>query len=117
LKHNCGNYRQAGRTARLGSVVRGVPVKVQWAVIEVVSRHLERLVSLHEEEQRNIASPQAEYFRGQLHDTKWLLGLFCGEQVREEVLTRVRQQTRLPLPHLVPLAPDGNSYGGDTDGG
>lgn len=86
--------------------------------IGVVSKHLEWLVkNLHEEEGRNPDTPQAEYLRGELHDTKWLLGLFCGQHVREEVLARVRQRTGLPMPHIVPLAPDGNRYGYDVDAG
>ena len=86
--------------------------------IDVVTRHLEWLVkNLHDEEQRDPNSPQAEYFRGQLHDTKWLLGVFCGERVRDGVLTRVRQQTQLPMPHIVPLDRDGNRYGFDSDAG
>ena len=86
--------------------------------IDVVSQHLEWLVkNLHEEEQRKPDSPHAEYFRGQLHDTKWLLGLFGGEQVRQEVLARVRRRTQLPMPHIVPLDRDGNRYGFDSDAG
>jgi len=88
------------------------------SAIEVVSQHLEWLVkNLHEEEGKNPDSPQAEYLRGELHDTKWLLGVFCGEDVREEVLERVRRRTQLPMPHIVPLASDGNRYGFDSDAG
>jgi len=88
------------------------------AGIDIVTRRLEWLVStLHEEEQRNPDSPQAEYWRGALHDTKWLLRVFCGQQVGEEVLARVRQKTRLPMPHVVGLDHDGNRYGFDSDAG
>jgi hypothetical protein len=86
--------------------------------IDAVARRLESLVKvLHEEELRNPDSPQAEYWRGALHDTKWLLGVFCGERVREEVLTQVRRKTKLPIPHVVRLDQDGNRYGLDTDAG
>ena len=88
------------------------------SAIDVISQHLGWLVkNLHEEEGKNPDSPQAEYLRGQLHDTKWLLGVFCGEHVREEVLARIRHRTRLPMPHIVPLSPDGNRYGFDSDAG
>jgi hypothetical protein len=88
------------------------------AGIDVVTRRLESVVKiLHEEEQRNPDSPQAEYWRGALHDTKWLLGVFCGQQIREEVLVRVRERTQLPMPHVVSLDHDGNRYGFDSDAG
>lgn len=86
--------------------------------IDVVTRRLECLVkALHEEEQRDPDSPQAEYWRGALHDAKWLLGVFCGESVRDEVLMKVRQATQLPIPHVVRLDRDGNRYGLDSDAG
>ncbi len=101
---------------------RGNMIMVQlnrsMATIGVVTRRLESLVKvLSEEEQRNPDSPQAEYWRGALHDTKWLLGVFCGEQVRDEVLARVRRKTQLPMPHVVRLDHDGKRYGFDADAG
>ena len=88
------------------------------AAIESVTSHIEWLVkALHEEEKRNPDSPQAEYLRGQLHSTKSLLALFCGEPVKARVLDEVRKSTKLAIPHIVPLAPDGNRYGFDSDAG
>ena len=86
------------------------------SAIDVVSRHLEYVVkTLHEEEGRNPLL--AEYWRGELHAVKWLLALFCGERVKGEVLDHIRERTKLPIPHIVPLAEDGNRYGFDSDAG
>jgi hypothetical protein len=110
------------KLARKEMRTRGNMIMVQLhrslSVIDVVSQHLEWLVTnLHEEEGKNPDSPQAEYFRGQLHDTKWLLRVFCGEHVTEEVIARIRRKTQLPMPHVVRLASDGNRYGFDSDAG
>ena len=85
---------------------------------EVVGNHLEWLVkTLHEEEARNPDSPQAEYWRGELHAVKWMAALFLGEHEKAAILERIRRRTNLPIPHIVPLAPDGNRYGFDSDAG
>ena len=84
----------------------------------VITNHLERLVkTLREEEARNPDSPQAEYWRGELHAVKWMAALFLGEHGKAEILEEIRRRTKLPIPHIVPLAADGNRYGFDSDAG
>ena len=88
------------------------------AGIDAVTRRLERLVkTLHEEEQRDRDSSQAKYWRGALHDTTWLLGVFCGESVRDEILMKVGQATQLPIPHVARLEREGNQFAIDTEPG
>ena len=62
-------------------------------------------------------SPQLEYRRGQLHATKALLATFFGERTKDQILQMVREKTGLPIPHIVPLGPDGKRYGFDSDAG
>jgi hypothetical protein len=95
-----------------------VTLKRSTDAIVILQRHLEFLVEeLHQESKRNPDSPQAEYCRGELHATKWVAALFLGERAKDGLLDAVRKKTGLPIPHIVPLASDGNRYGFDIDAG
>ncbi len=86
--------------------------------IDCATEQIEWLVKrLHEGEAKDPNSPQAEYARGMLHEAKSMLALFCGERVKDRVLDEVRRRTGLTIPHIVPLDPDGNRYGFDSDAG
>lgn len=61
--------------------------------------------------------PRLEYERGHLHATKALLAIFVGKRTKDRTLQTVREKTGLPIPHIVPLDPDGNRYGWDSDAG
>ena len=95
-----------------------VTLKRSTDAIVVLERHLELLVKeLHEESKKNPDTPQAEYLRGELHATKWVAAIFLGERAKDGLLDAVRKKTGLPIPHIVPLASDGNRYGFDMDAG
>jgi hypothetical protein len=86
--------------------------------ITIVTRNLEWLVrTMDEFEKKYPASPQLEYRRGQLHTTKALLTTLFGERIKDGILQEIRKKTGLPIPHIVPVDPDGNRYGIDTDAG
>jgi hypothetical protein len=86
--------------------------------ITIVTRNLEWQVKMMADlEARSPDSPQLEYRRGQLHATKYLLTTFFGERTKDLILQTVRERTGLPIPHIVPLDPDGNRYGWDSDAG
>jgi hypothetical protein len=86
--------------------------------ITIVTRNLEWQVKFMAElEGKHPDSPQLEYRRGQLHATKSLLATFFGERTKDRILQSVREKTGLPIPHIIPLDPDGNRYGWDSDAG
>jgi len=86
--------------------------------ITIVTRNLEWQVNvMHELEEKSPDSPQLEYRRGQLHAMKHLLAIFFGEQTKDKILQTVREKTGLPIPHILPLGPDGERFGLDMDAG
>ncbi len=62
-------------------------------------------------------SSMTEWKRGQLHGAKWMLHAILGERAKERALNTVRKKLRKPIPHIIPVAPDGNRYGFDADAG
>jgi predicted transcriptional regulator len=86
--------------------------------VTIVTRNLEWQVKMMADlEAKYPDSPQLEYRRGQLHAAKALLATFFGERTKDRILQTVREKTGLPIPHIVPLDPDGNRYGWDSDAG
>jgi predicted transcriptional regulator len=86
--------------------------------ITIVTRNLEwQVKTMAELEAKSPDSPQLEYRRGQLHATKYLLATFFGERTKDLILQKVREQTGLPIPHIIPLDRDGNRHGFDSDAG
>jgi hypothetical protein len=86
--------------------------------ITIVTRNLEWQVNTMDDlEKKYPDSAQLEYRRGQLHATKALLATFFGERTKDQILDLVRTKTGLPIPHIVPLDPDGKRYGFDSDAG
>jgi len=86
--------------------------------VTIVARNLEWQVNMMADlEAKYPNSPQLEYRRGQLHATKALLATFFGERTKDDILQTVRENTGRPIPHIVPLDPDGNRYGWDSDAG
>ena len=80
--------------------------------IHTIEQILPRLVELH---QKNTDSPQAEYSRGLMNGARWMLSAFFGDRAMRWVNQQVKQRTDLPMPHVVPLAEDGNRYGSDSE--
>ncbi|HTW86497.1 MAG TPA: hypothetical protein VMD75_00700 [Candidatus Binataceae bacterium] len=58
---------------------------------------------------------QSEFFRGHLAGAKFMLGELRGAVFKDIVLHEVRKRIKKPFPHTIPLAPDGNRYGWDSD--
>lgn len=85
--------------------------------LEKMVDHLVRVMNAAEKQGQGPGSPELEYYRGQLQATKMAYGMIAGERERQEMLDRVRKATGSPIPHIVPMAPDGNRYGFDTDAG
>jgi hypothetical protein len=46
---------------------------------------------------------------------RWMLSAFYGKRAVRWVNQQVRQRTKLPMPHVVPLDEDGNRYGFDSE--
>ncbi|HET9393597.1 MAG TPA: hypothetical protein VFO29_08800 [Candidatus Rubrimentiphilum sp.] len=79
---------------------------------------IRRITESFYHEQINFGMTQhLEEIRAQLAGAKWMLTTLLGEQVKEEVLNRVRHQTEKAIPSVVPLSSDGNRYGVDLDAG
>jgi hypothetical protein len=86
--------------------------------IAIVTRNIEwQVKEMHELVEKYPNSTQLEYRRGQLHAMKHLLSIFFGEQTKDKILQAVREKTGLPIPHILPLGPDGERYGMDLDAG
>jgi len=80
--------------------------------ISTIEQILPRLVELH---QKSPDSTQAEYHRGLMNGARWMLSAFFGDRAMHWVNREVKQRTHLPMPHVVPLAEDGNRYGFDSE--
>ncbi len=78
---------------------------------------IEAIVSLlyDEIDRRGANTPQAEFFRGQLHGAKWMLSALRGASFKDWALNEARKRIKKPFPHTIALAPDGNRYGWDSD--
>jgi hypothetical protein len=70
---------------------------------------------LVKEDKKNPNSVQAEFYRGIMSGARWMIGAFFGRRAVRWVNTEVKQRTKLPMPHVVPLAADGNRYGFDSE--
>lgn len=80
--------------------------------ISTIEHILPRLVEL---DQKSPDSIQTEYYRGVMNGARWMLGAFFGKRATRWVNQQVRQRTKLPMPHVVPLAEDGKRYGFDSE--
>ena len=68
--------------------------------INAIEQILPRLVELDE---KSPDSVQAEYHRGLMAGARWMLSAFYGKRAVRWVNQQVRQRTKLPMPHVVPL--------------
>ena len=80
--------------------------------ISTIEQLLPRLVEL---DQKSPDSIETEYCRGMMNGARWMLSAFFGKRAMRWVNQQVRQRTKLPMPHIVPLARDGNRYGFDSE--
>jgi predicted transcriptional regulator len=77
---------------------------------------IERILPwLCELDQKRPDSIQAEFQRGAMSGARAMLGAFFGKRAIRWVNSQVRQRTKLPMPHVVPAAEDGNRYGFDSE--
>lgn len=80
--------------------------------IQAIEQMLPRLVEEHE---KNPDSIQAEYWRGAMGGARSVIMAFFGKRAMRWVNQRVREKTKLPMPHVVPVQMDGYRYGFDTE--
>ena len=80
--------------------------------IQTIEQMLPRLL---EEHQKNPDSVQSEYWRGAMGGARSVIMAFFGKRAMRWVNQRVREKTKLPIPHVVPLQSDGYRYGIDTE--
>ena len=80
--------------------------------IQTIEQILPRLVEEHE---KNPNSPQAEYWRGAMGGARSVIMAFFNKRAVRWVNDRVREKTKLPMPHVVPMQADGNRYGFDSE--
>lgn len=80
--------------------------------IDVIERILPRLLEEHD---RDPDSVQAESSRGEMRGARAMIAAFFGKRAIRWVNQQVRQKTKLPIPHVVPLDRDGNRYGIDSE--
>jgi len=107
---------EIGRHSR-ASMIRAMMERSVKAVT-MMTRYLEWQVKIMADlEAKYPDGPQLEYRRGQLHAMKAMLSAFLGERTKDHILQKVRENTGLPIPHIVPLDPDGNRSGWDSDAG
>jgi hypothetical protein len=104
---------QGDQRTRANFIVRTLTQAVTLEpAIDVVERILPMLV---EEDKRAPDSVQAEFHRGLMAGARWVIGAFFGKRAIRWVNQQVRARTRLPIPHTIALAPDGNRYGFDSE--
>jgi len=80
--------------------------------ILTIEQILPRLVELDEKDPNGM---QSEYHRGAMAGARSMLMAFFGKRALRWVNRRVRERTKLPMPHVLPLSEDGSRYGLDTE--
>ena len=80
--------------------------------IQTIEQILPRLVEEHE---KNPDSIQSEYWRGAMGGARSVIMAFFGKRAMRWVNQRVREKTKLPMPHVIPAQPNGHRYGIDTE--
>lgn len=80
--------------------------------IQTMEQILPRLIEEHE---KNPDSMQAEFWRGVMSGARWMLMAFFNKRAVRWVNQKVRERTKLPMPHVVPMQADGFRYGIDTE--
>ena len=80
--------------------------------IQTIEQILPRLV---EEHRKNPDSMQSEFWRGAMSGARSMLMAFFNKRAMRWVNQKVRERTRLSMPHVVPMQDDGNRYGFDSE--
>jgi len=80
--------------------------------IRVIKELQPRLVELAE---KDPAGLQTEYRRGAMGGARSMLAAFFGKRAISWVNQRVKEQTGLPMPTIIPLSDDGVRYGIDLE--
>ena len=73
------------------------------------------LKSFHEEREKSGSSRETEFWRGNFAGMKRAIFAIYGEDVKDDVLNRLRRDTNLPIPHRGPLSVTGVPEGFDGD--
>jgi hypothetical protein len=80
--------------------------------IQTIEDIVPRLLAEHEKDPDSL---QAEYWRGAMIGARWMLTAFFGKRAMRWVNQRVREKTKLPMAHVIPMDHDGNRYGFDGE--
>jgi hypothetical protein len=80
--------------------------------IQTIEQMLPRLV---EEDKKNPDSMQAEFWRGAMAGARSMLAAFFTKRAMRWVNQKVRERTKLPIPHVVPMQEDGMRIGFDSE--
>ncbi len=64
----------------------------------------------HQEYSQNPASRETEFWRGKVAGYRTTLFAIYGRKITDEILDKLREKTKLPIPHIGSLSPDGDSY-------
>ena len=90
-----------------------------FANAETVDRLTQQLVwflkAFHEERQKSGSSRETEFWRGNFAGMKRAIFAIYGEDVKDDVLNRLRRDTNLPIPHRGLLSVTGVPEGFDGD--
>jgi Tfp pilus assembly protein PilV len=74
------------------------------------------LKTFHQEYAKDRTSRETEFSRGNLAGWRHTLHTIYGDGEASAIIDRVRNSTKLPIPHSGPLAPDGSGYYGLDSG-
>jgi|ERR1700675_2007765 len=82
---------------------------------QVVEELTRLLKAFHEAETKNEGGFESVSRRGHLGGFRWALGIIVGRNATSEILESVREETKLPFPHVGPVADDGSISGMDSE--
>jgi len=65
--------------------------------------------------QHNPDSMQSEFWRGTMAGARSMLVAFFGKRSVRWVNQQVKRETKLPMPHVIPMQDNGHRYGFDSE--
>ncbi len=113
LVNQLDRIAQGDQRTRANFIVRTLTQAVTLEPAVEVIEQIQRM--LVQEDEKDSNSIQTEFNRGLMGGARWILGAFFGKRTIRWVNQQVRKRTNLPMPHTIPLAPDGNRYGIDSE--
>jgi hypothetical protein len=80
--------------------------------IQTIEQMLPYLV---EADRKDPDGMQAEFWRGAMSGARSMLAAFFSKRAMRWVNQKVREKTKLPMPHVVPMQEDGKRIGFDSE--